>query len=86
MRLAGIDLNLLTSLDALLDQRSVTLAARRLGLTQPAVSHALRRLRDLLGDELLVRTAAGMRPTPRALELRPAVRAALDAADRKSVV
>jgi len=81
VRLAGIDLNLLTSLDALLEQRSVTLAARRLGLTQPAASHALRRLRDLLGDELLVRTASGMRPTPRALELRPAVRAALEAAE-----
>ncbi len=81
MRLAGIDLNLLTSLDALLEERSVTRAAGRLGLTQPAVSHSLRRLRDLLGDELLVRTPQGMRPTPRALELRPAVRAALDAAE-----
>ena len=81
MRLSGIDLNLLTSLDALLEERNVTRAASRLGLTQPAVSHSLRRLRDLLGDELLVRTAQGMRPTPRALELRPAVRAALDAAE-----
>jgi DNA-binding transcriptional LysR family regulator len=81
MRLAGIDLNLLTSLDALLESQSVTRAARRLGVTQPAVSHALRRLRDLLGDELLVRTPKGMRPTPRAIELRPAVRAAIDAAE-----
>jgi DNA-binding transcriptional LysR family regulator len=81
VRLAGIDLNLLTSLDALLEERNVTRAAGRLGLTQPAVSHSLRRLRDLLGDELLVRTPHGMRPTPRALELRPAVRAALDAAE-----
>ncbi|HSK05857.1 MAG TPA: LysR family transcriptional regulator [Kofleriaceae bacterium] len=80
MRLAGIDLNLLTSLDALLATQSVTLAAKQLGRTQPAVSHALRRLRELLGDELLVRTPGGMQPTPRANELRPAVRAAIEAA------
>ena len=81
MRLSGIDLNLLTSLDAILEERNVTRAARRLGVTQPAVSHALRRLRELLGDELLVRGAGGMRATPRALELHPAVRAALTAAE-----
>lgn len=81
VRLAGIDLNLLTSLDALLGTQSVTRAARQLGRTQPAVSHALRRLRELLGDELLVRTPKGMQPTPRALELRPAVRTALEAAE-----
>lgn len=81
MRLAGIDLNLLTSLDAILDERNVTRAAKRLGVSQPAVSHSLRRLRELLGDPLLVRSRAGMTPTPRAIELRPAVRAALDAAD-----
>lgn len=81
MRLAGIDLNLLTSLHALLEAQSVTRAAKQLGLTQPAVSHALRRLRELLGDELLVRTPHGMTATPRANELRPAVRAALDAAE-----
>lgn len=80
MQLAGIDLNLLTALDALLEERNVTRAARRLGRTQPAVSHALRRLRDLLGDELLVRAPAGMLPTPRALAVRPALRAALEAA------
>lgn len=81
MRLAGIDLNLLTVLDALLARQSVTAAARDLGRTQPAISHALRRLRELLGDELLVRTPAGMQLTPRALELRPAVRAAIEAAE-----
>jgi DNA-binding transcriptional LysR family regulator len=81
VRLAGIDLNLLTSLDALLATQSVTRAAKELGRTQPAVSHALRRLRELLGDELLVRTPAGMQPTPRAQELRPAVRAAIEAAE-----
>lgn len=80
-RLAGIDLNLLTALDALLEARNVTRAARRLGLSQPAASHALRRLRELLGDELLVRTPSGMAPTPRAVELAPAVRAALEAAE-----
>ena len=81
MRLAGIDLNLLTSLDALLTTQSVTRAAQELGRTQPAVSHALRRLRELLGDELLVRTPKGMQLTPRAQELRPAVRAAIEAAE-----
>jgi DNA-binding transcriptional LysR family regulator len=81
VRLAGIDLNLLTSLDAVLETQSVTRAAKQLGVTQPAVSHALRRLRELLGDPLLVRTASGMQPTPRAVELRPAVRAALAAAE-----
>jgi DNA-binding transcriptional LysR family regulator len=80
VRLAGIDLNLLSSLDAILDERNVTRAARRLGVSQPAASHALRKLRELLGDELLVRTPGGMRPTPRAVELQPAVRAALAAA------
>jgi DNA-binding transcriptional LysR family regulator len=81
VRLAGIDLNLLTALDALLATESVTRAARELGRTQPAVSHALRRLRELLGDDLLVRTPGGMQPTPRAAELRPAVRAAFEAAE-----
>jgi len=81
VRLAGIDLNLLTSLDVLLDERNVTRAARRLGVSQPAVSHNLRRLRELLGDPLLVRTPRGMQATPRAIELGPAVRAALEAAE-----
>ncbi|HET9620724.1 MAG TPA: LysR family transcriptional regulator [Kofleriaceae bacterium] len=83
MRLAGIDLNLLTSLDALLDEHNVTRAAKRLGVSQPAVSHSLRRLRELLGDPLLVRAPGGIGlvATPRAIELRPAVRAALDAAE-----
>ena len=81
MRLAGIDLNLLTSLDVLLDEKNVTRAARRLGKSQPAVSHNLRRLRELLGDPLLVRTPHGMQATPRGAELRPAVRATLEAAE-----
>lgn len=81
MRLTGIDLNLLTSLDVLLEEKNVTRAARRLGVSQPAVSHNLRRLRELLGDPLLVRTPRGMQATPRAIELRPAVRVALEAAE-----
>ncbi|MBS1844298.1 MAG: LysR family transcriptional regulator [Actinobacteria bacterium] len=65
-RLAGVDLNLLVTLDALLLERSVTRAGRRLSLTQSATSNALARLRRLFDDELLVRTEHGMRPTPRA--------------------
>ncbi|MBV6822625.1 LysR substrate-binding domain-containing protein [Pseudomonas sp. PD9R] len=67
--LRRIDLNLLVILDALLSEQHVTRAAERLHLSQPAVSHALARLRDLLGDQLLVRAGAGLAPTPRALEL-----------------
>ena len=76
--LAAIDLNLVVALDALLDERHVTRAAARLGITQPAASHALARLRALLGDPLLVRGARGaMMPTPRAEQLAPAVRKVL---------
>ncbi len=67
--LRRIDLNLLVILDALLGEQHVTRAAERLHLSQPAVSHALARLRDLLGDPLLVRAGAGLVPTARALEL-----------------
>ena len=62
----GIDLNLLIVLDALLDERSVTRAAVRLGYTQPTISGMLARLRDLFGDPLFVRTQRGILPTPRA--------------------
>jgi DNA-binding transcriptional LysR family regulator len=67
--LRRIDLNLLVILDALLNEQHVTRAAERLHLSQPAVSHALARLRDLLDDPLLVRAGASLVPTPRALEL-----------------
>ncbi|MGF6518054.1 DNA-binding transcriptional LysR family regulator [Pseudomonas sp. BT76 TE3572] len=67
--LRRVDLNLLVILDALLSEQHVTRAAERLHLSQPAVSHALARLRDLLGDPLLVRAGASLVPTPRALEL-----------------
>jgi DNA-binding transcriptional LysR family regulator len=64
-----IDLNLLAVLDALLDERNVTRAAARLGYTQPTISGMLRRLRDLFGDPLFVRTQRGLLPTPRAQAL-----------------
>lgn len=67
--LRRIDLNLLVILDALLSEQHVTRAAERLHLSQPAVSHALARLRDLLGDALLVRQGSSLVPTARALEL-----------------
>jgi DNA-binding transcriptional LysR family regulator len=73
-----IDLNLLRVFDVLLEERSVTRAGARLGLTQSAVSHALSRLRYGLEDELFVRGPAGMQPTPRAVEMGPQVHAALN--------
>ena len=69
MDLHGIDLNLLVAFDALMAERSVTRAGGRIGRTQPAMSAALARLRALLGDELFVRSPAGLQPTPRALDL-----------------
>jgi len=75
--LRRIDLNLLVVLDALLSEQHVTRAAERLHLSQPAVSHALARLRDLLGDPLLVRGGGGLVSTPRALELVTPLRATL---------
>jgi DNA-binding transcriptional LysR family regulator len=65
----GLDLNLLIALRALIVERHVTRAAARVRLTQPAMSHALARLRSVLGDPLLVRTRSGMMLTPRAEEL-----------------
>src|SRR5579883_1013154 len=67
--LRQFDLNLLFAFEALMAERNVTRAARRVLIGQPAMSHALSRLRDLFGDELLVRTSGSMQPTPRALEL-----------------
>lgn len=72
-----VDLNLLRVFDEVMAERSLTRAARNLSLTQPAVSNALRRLRQTLGDELVRRRGQGMEPTPRALTLWPAVRDAL---------
>ena len=75
--LRSLDLNLLRVLEALLEERSVTRSAARLGLTQSAVSHALKRLRGLLDDELFVRGPGGMQPTPRAEEVGAGVRRAM---------
>ena len=62
----NFDLQLLVRLDALIAERSVSRAAERIGLSQPGMSNALARLRRLTNDELMVRTAHGMLPTPRA--------------------
>jgi len=72
-----LDLNLLRVFDAVMTERSLTKAARKLALTQPAVSNALRRLRNAVGDELLRRAGTGLEPTPRALALWPTVQQAL---------
>jgi DNA-binding transcriptional LysR family regulator len=78
MNLNSLDLNLLTALDALLREANVSRAALRIGLSQPATSHALQRLRDIFGDPLLVRTGARMELTPRAQALRAPLAQALD--------
>ncbi len=78
MNLNSLDLNLLVALDALLREASVSRAAMRIGLSQPAASHALQRLRDLIGDPLLVRNGSRMELTPRALSLRAPLAQALD--------
>ncbi|MES2282476.1 MAG: LysR family transcriptional regulator [Pseudomonadota bacterium] len=72
-----LDLNLLRVFDEVMAERSLTRAARNLSLTQPAVSNALRRLRETLGDELVQRSGQGVAPTPRAVAIWPAVREAL---------
>ena len=79
-RLASVNLNLLVPLLALLEEQSVTRAAERVGLSQPAMSHALARMRRLLGDELVVRHGSGVTLTPRALELIAPLRGALQQA------
>ena len=75
--LRTFDLNLLKVFDVVMAERSLTKAAKHLSLTQPAVSNALRRLRESLGDELLVRKGRTLQPSARALELWPGVREAL---------
>lgn len=72
-----VDLNLLRVFDTLFEVRNVTRAAGRLGLTQSAVSHALRRLRDAIDDPLFVRGPGGLQPTARATEIAPGVREGL---------
>ena len=82
MNLASLDLNLLVSLDALLQQRSVTRAASQMGLSQPALSASLGRLRRHFGDELLTRVGNEYRLTPLAVQLRDLARLALTGVER----
>lgn len=77
MSFLSLDLNLLRVFDAVMSEKNLTRAAGRLAMTQPAVSNAIRRLRDALNDELVVRTAHGVKPTPRAESLWPTVRRTL---------
>ena len=82
MNLANLDLNLLVTLDALLEQRSVSRAAEQMGLSQPAVSAQLARLRRHFGDELLARFGNQYRLTPLASQLRNRVRMAVTGVER----
>src|SRR6266403_1487598 len=77
MNWGAFDLNLLIVFDAVMQERSVTRAGSRIGLSQPAMSHALNRLRYMLKDELFVRSPKGMVPTPRAEMLAPPLSNAL---------
>lgn len=77
MNFRTLDLNLLRVFDAVMAEGSLTRAAAGLAMTQPAVSHALRRLREAVGEELFLRVAHGVKPTPHAEVLWPQVRAAL---------
>lgn len=77
MNWSSFDLNLLVVFDAVVEEKNLTRAGRRLGMSQPAVSHALARLRHMLQDELFVRTPDGIHPTPRAERMVEPVRAAL---------
>jgi DNA-binding transcriptional LysR family regulator len=78
MDIRAVDLNLLKAFDALMAERAVTRAAARIGLSQPAMSHALSRLRALFNDDLFVRTATSMEPTARAREIAALVAAAIE--------
>jgi len=77
MDIRAVDLNLLKAFDALMSERAVTRAAGRIGLSQPAMSHALSRLRNLFADDLFVRTPDRMEPTARAREIAPLLSAAI---------
>jgi DNA-binding transcriptional LysR family regulator len=74
---ASFDLNLIAVFDALIRERNVTRAADQLGMSQSAISHALRRMRTFFDDPLFIKTAEGMQPTPRALELSKSVLAVM---------
>ena len=74
LNIPDIDLNLLVAFDALMDERNLTRAGARIGLSQPSMSHALNRLREICGDPLFVRIRTGMQPTPFAERIAPSVR------------
>ncbi|AZF15726.1 Transcriptional regulator [Pseudomonas sp. R3-18-08] len=78
INIAQVDLNLLKTFEALHDESSASRAALRLGVTQSAISAGLRRLRELYGDQLFVRTGRGLAPTVRANQLKPVISEALD--------
>jgi DNA-binding transcriptional LysR family regulator len=78
MDIRAVDLNLLKAFDALMSERAVTRAAGRIGLSQPAMSHALSRLRSLFADDLFVRTPDRMEPTALAREIAPLVSTAIE--------
>lgn len=77
-QLAGVDLNLLVVFDALMTEQHLTRAAEKIGLSQPATSNALARLRKLFKDDLFVKTNKGVTPTPRAIALADSIRQALE--------
>ena len=78
MNIALVDLNLLIVFDAVMREKHVTKAAKRIGMTQPAVSNALNRLRYIAEDDLFIRSPNGVVPTARALELGPSIRQAIN--------
>jgi DNA-binding transcriptional LysR family regulator len=82
MKLRNLDLNLLVIFNELLKTKNVSRAAKNLNISQPAVSHALNRLRDYFNDDLFVRTSRGMEPTPHALNLSSPISEALVSIDR----
>ena len=77
MNIKNFDLNLLVVFKTLYEERNVTKASKKVGITQPAMSNALNRLRFLVKDELFIRGPKGMRPTPRATELSSPIQKAL---------
>jgi LysR family transcriptional regulator, mexEF-oprN operon transcriptional activator len=83
MDIRAVDLNLLKAFDALIRERAVTRAAGRVGLSQPAMSPALSRLRSLFADDLFVRTPDRMEPTARAREIAPSSRPRLSILRRR---
>ncbi|MCI2809803.1 LysR family transcriptional regulator [Eoetvoesiella caeni] len=77
-KIKDLDFKLLAVFDAVFETQSVTVAGKRIGLSQPAMSYSLTRLRAVFGDPLFIRVDNCMRPTPRALELAPAVKRVMD--------